>query len=336
MKAVVVHGVSDLRVDTVDEPGRCPPESVVVEVDYGGICGSDLHYVAHGAAGTSVLRHPMILGHELAGRIAATGEPVTVHPGTSCGECRYCRGKLAHLCERMRYLGSAAYDPHTDGGFVRRKIVPVNQIRPLPASVDLRSAAVCEPLGVAIHAVGRAGDLTGKSVLVNGAGPIGALVVAAARHAGAERVYAADIAEAPLRIAKALGAHETIDASTAAELPEVEVAFEASGSPAGLTNVIRWLPRRATLVQVGNLPAGGANVDLSPLISREISYLGSFRFDTEIADAVRLLADGLDVSPLLTHVFDVDEAEKAFAVARDRVGGAGKVLLDFTRERSSP
>lgn len=341
MKAVVVHGVGDLRVDTVAEPGECPSGSVVVEVEYGGICGSDLHYVAHGAAGTSVLRHPMILGHELSGRIAesssdfAAGLPVTIHPGTACRECRYCQGKLAHLCERMRYFGSAAFDPHTDGGFVRRKVVPASQIRPLPASVDLRAAAVAEPLGVALHAVSRAGDLTGKAVLVNGAGPIGALTVAAVRHAGAERVYAVDIAAGPLRIAKALGAHETIDALTASELPEVDVAFEASGSPAGLTNVIRWLPRRATLVQVGNLPTGGVNVDLSPLVSREISYLGSFRFDGEIADAVRLLADGLDVSPLLTHVFEVDDAEKAFAVARDRAGGSGKVLLDFTRERSS-
>ncbi|WP_279581811.1 alcohol dehydrogenase catalytic domain-containing protein [Fodinicola feengrottensis] len=256
MKAVVVHGVADLRIDEVPEPAHCPPGSVIVEVDYGGICGSDLHYVSHGSAGTSVLRHPLVLGHELSGRIARiaddvldlrVGQPVTIHPGTGCGECRYCQGQLAHLCVRMRYFGSAAHDPHTDGGFVRRKVVPASQIRPLPPWVDLRSAAVVEPLSVALHAVRRAGELAGKTVLVNGTGPIGALVVAIARRLGAAQVYAVDIASAPLAIAKALGAHETIDASTVSELPEAEIAFEASGSPAGLSNVVRWLPRRATL-----------------------------------------------------------------------------------------
>jgi L-idonate 5-dehydrogenase len=343
MKAVVVHGVADLRVDEVDEVDECPPGSVIVEIDYGGICGSDLHYVSHGNAGTSVLRHPMVLGHELSGRIARTandvtnlrvGQPVTIHPGSSCGECRYCRRQLAHLCERMRYFGSAAYDPHTDGGFVRQKIVPANQIRTLPASIDLRLAAVVEPLSVALHAVRRAANVAGKAVLVNGAGPIGALVVAIARHLGASRVYVADIAPAPLAIAKALGAHETINVSANNELPEADVAFEASGSPVGLSNVVRWLPRRATLVQVGNLPIGAVTLDLSALVSKEIDYLGSFRFDREINDAVDLLAGGLEVAPLVTHVFDVMDAKEAFEVARDRAGGAGKVLLDFSSERS--
>lgn len=343
MKAVVVHGIADLRVDDLAEPDECPPGCVIVEIEYGGICGSDLHYVSHGNAGTSVLRHPMVLGHELSGRIAETaddvtnlriGQPVTIHPGTSCRECRYCRRQLAHLCERMRYFGSAAYDPHTDGGFVRHKVVPANQIRTLPASIELRLAAVVEPLSVAMHAIRRAGQVAGKSVLVNGAGPIGALVVAIARHLGASRVYVADIAPAPLAIAKALGAHETIDVSASDELPEADIAFEASGSPVGLSNVVRWLPRRATLVQVGNLPVGEVPLNLSALVSKEISYLGSFRFDREINDAIGLLASGLNVSPLVTHTFGVEEAKEAFEVARDRAGGAGKVLLDFTSERS--
>ncbi|MCO4276480.1 alcohol dehydrogenase catalytic domain-containing protein [Pseudarthrobacter sp. HLT3-5] len=133
----------------------------------------------------------MVLGHEGAGRISApgegvtgfaVGEAVTVHPAMYCGDCGDCLAGRTNLCPQVTYYGSAAHRPHTHGAFASRKAVPAGQLRRLPAGVTTRQAAVAEPLAVAIHAVGRAGSLAGKDVLVNGAGPIGALLVRAARR----------------------------------------------------------------------------------------------------------------------------------------------------------
>ena len=203
MKAVVVHGANDLRVDTLPDPVPGPGE-VLIAMEWGGVCGSDLAYYRHGSSGTAVLRRPMVLGHEMAGRIAALGPgvsgpaigtPVTVHPATLVGE-HTLPDRIAgrtNLYPEVRYCGSAAFDPHTDGGFSSLKVVRADQLRVLPEGVSTRQGALAEPLAVALHAVNRAGDVSGREVLVNGAGPIGALVVAAAKYRGAARVVAADL-----------------------------------------------------------------------------------------------------------------------------------------------
>lgn len=306
MKAVVVHGPGDLRVDDVPDPVPGPGE-VLLSVEWGGICGSDLSYWRHGASGTAVLRHPLVLGHEVAGRLA-TGEQVTVHPATG-----------------DRYFGSAAFDPHTDGAFSELKLVRADQVRPLPDGVSTRHGALAEPLAVALHAVHRAGAVRGKDVLVNGAGPIGALAVAAARYRGARTVIAADVAAAPLAAAKAMGADD-VRRIGVDELPaDVEVVIEASGAPAALGPVLAATARGGTVVQVGNLPGDPAPAALGALVTREITWVGSYRFVDEITDAVRALADGLDVEPLITHEFGIAAAAEAFAAAA--APDSSKVLL---------
>jgi L-idonate 5-dehydrogenase len=307
VKAVVVHGPGDLRVDEVPDPVAGPGE-VLLSVEWGGICGSDLSYWRHGASGTAVLKHPLVLGHEVAGRLP-TGEPVTVHPATGA-----------------RYFGSAAFDPHTDGAFSELKVVRTDQLRPLPDGVSTRHGALAEPLAVALHAVSRAGDVRGRDVLVNGAGPIGALVVAAAKYRGARTVVAADVAAVPLAVAKAMGADEVCIAADG--LPEdVAVVFEASGAPGALGPVLAATARGGTVVQVGNLPGGPAPAVLGALVTREITWRGSYRFIDEITDAVAALRDGLDVDPLITHEFAVTAAPEAFTAAA--APDSSKVLLRF-------
>ena len=314
MKAVVVHGAGDLRIDEVPDPVPGPGE-VLLSVEWGGICGSDLSYWRHGASGTAVLRHPLILGHEVAGRLAS-GEPVTVHPAT---------GK--------RYFGSAAFDPHTDGAFSELKVVRTDQVRPLPDGVSTRHGALAEPLAVALHAVNRAGAVKGKDVLVNGAGPIGALVVAAARYSGARTVVAADVTAAPLAVAKAMGADEVRNVGNGDQLPaDVEIVFEASGVLAAVGPVLAATARGGTLVQVGNLPGDPAPAALGALVSREITWVGSYRFVDEITDAVLALRDGIDVDPLITHEFGIAAATEAFAAAA--APDSSKVLLGFAERRS--
>ncbi|MDQ4501677.1 L-idonate 5-dehydrogenase [Sinomonas sp. ASV322] len=338
--AVVVHAAGDLRLDPIDpgESRELGPRDALVAVEYGGICGSDIHYAKHGAAGLSILREPMVLGHEVAGRIAAlgsevagfeVGQAVTIHPATVCGECEFCTSGRPNLCGSVRYLGSAAYHPHTEGAFAGLTVIPAGQLRAVPDGVSTRHAAVAEPLGVAIHAVNRAGDLAGKTVLVNGAGPIGVLVVAAARKAGAAHVVASDLAAGSLDVARRMGAHDVVNLAEGGELPATDVVFEASGAPPAVTSVLRAVKRGGIVVQVGNLPAGKLEVSLAELVFREIDYRGTFRFVDEISTALDYLADGLDVEPILTHEFPVEEAVEAFRVAGDRSTGSSKVLLKF-------
>jgi L-idonate 5-dehydrogenase len=340
MKAVVVHGADDLRIDELPNP--VPGEGEVrIAMEWGGICGSDLAYWRHGASGTAVLRHPLVLGHEVAGRIEQVGagvtgfeigRPVTVHPATPVGD-GVLPDRIAgrtNLYPRVRYFGSAAFDPHTDGGFSELKVVRADQIRVLPDGVSTEHGALAEPLGVAMHAVSRAGDLRGRDVVVNGAGPIGSLVVAAAKLGGAATVLAADISDASLSIARAMGADEVRNVAAGDTLPEdAELVFEASGAPGALGNALRATARGGTLVQVGNLPGVPVSATLGDLVTREITWIGSYRFVDEISAALEAMQAGLDVGPLITHAFKIDQAAEAMAVAADRASASSKVMLQL-------
>jgi L-idonate 5-dehydrogenase len=337
MKAVVVHAAGDVRVDVVDAPEPGPGE-VVVDVEWGGICGSDLSYFRHGATGTAVLAEPLVLGHEIAGRVGRLGpdvrgvepgQPVTVHPATLVGDPTLperLTGRT-NLHPYVRYLGSAAFRPHTDGGFVQHLVVRADQLRPLPDGVDTRRGALAEPLAVAMHAVHRAGSVRGRDVLVNGAGPIGALVVAAAKHAGARTVTATDVSATALGTARAMGADATVDVSREPLPEDLELAFETSGATAALGGLLHAVARGGTVVQVGNLPGTPTPAALGDLVTREITWVGSYRFVDEITDAVAAMAAGLDVTPLMTHEFGIDDALTALQVAGDRSSGSSKVML---------
>src|SRR6476659_7001761 len=246
---VVAHGAGDLRVESV--PLRRPAASeAVVEIAYGGVCGSDLHYWTHGAAGESILRAPRLLGHEVAGTVLrqaddgtgpAAGTRVTVHPATPGGNVpRYPAGR-PNLSPGCTYLGSAAQFPHTHGAFTRYAVLPSRMLRPLPDGLPLRTAAVAEPASVAWHAVSRAGDVAGKTVLVIGSGPIGALAVAVLKRAGAGRIVAVDMHEKPLEIARAVGADAVLKGDDAGAIAAVEadVVIESSGSHHGLASAIQ-------------------------------------------------------------------------------------------------
>ncbi|GAB6903230.1 L-idonate 5-dehydrogenase [Kineosporia succinea] len=340
MRAAVVHAPMDLRIDELPDPAPDAGE-VLIAVEWGGICGSDTSYYKNGASGTAVLRHPLVLGHEIAGRIAVlgagvtgleVGQPVTVHPATLVGD-GVLPGRLAgrtNLYTPSRYFGSAAFDPHTDGGFSEFRLARADQVRVLPPEVGTRAGALAEPLGVALHAVGRPGKLHGRTVLVNGAGPIGSLVVAAARFCGADTVIASDVSDSALAIARRMGADETVNVASGGTLPEdVEIVFEASGSPRALGSVLRATARGGTLVQVGNLPGSEIQAVLGDLVTREITWIGSYRFVDEITDAIEAMRDGLDVTPLITHTFGLDQAAQALDVALDPSSGSSKVMLQI-------
>ncbi|MEU3980084.1 L-idonate 5-dehydrogenase [Streptomyces sp. NPDC026672] len=340
MLGCVIHGRGDLRVEelAVPEPG---PGQALVAVRYGGVCGSDLHYWRHGGVGDFRLREPMVPGHEVVGTVVAYGSPgtpgpavgtaVAVHPATPCGVCPECVDGRANVCRDTRYLGSAARFPHVQGAFAGRVVVPAAQLRPLPEGLGRRRAALAEPLSVALHAVRRAGDVSGRHVLVTGAGPLGCLVVAAARAAGAARVTATDLLPGALRYAESAGADVVVRADDPGDPgwpDEVDVAVEASGAAAGLDTCLRLVRRGGVVTQLGMLPPGPSPFAGNLVVSREIELRGAFRFGPEFDEALALLAARPSFDALISAVVPVTEAEYAFALAADRARSC-KVLLDF-------
>lgn len=343
MLACVIEGAGKLRVAELPTPQPAAGE-VAVAIAYGGICGSDLHYYHDGAAGEFTIREPLVVGHEVVGRVAAlgsgvggltVGQPVAVHPAEVCGTCPECTSGRPQLCPSSRYLGSAAHFPHVQGGFTERLVVRADRAVPLPSGMSLRRAALSEPFSVAYHAVQRAGDIAGATVLVTGAGPIGCLAVAAAKLAGAATVYASDLTDQALAQAERMGA----DVLLRADRPDdpgwpqqVDVAIEASGSGPGLNSCIRTVRRAGLIVQVGILPPGLTAILGNALVNKEIRLHGSWRFHTEFAEAIGLLATEIDPEPLISHEFDLADAQQAFETATDRTA-ACKVLLRIGTDR---
>ncbi|KRE68673.1 L-idonate 5-dehydrogenase [Arthrobacter sp. Soil736] len=338
--ALVIHGVGDLRLDAV-LPAAPRSDEAVVEIAYGGICGSDLHYWLHGAAGESILREPLVLGHEVVGTVSraaedgsgpGAGTAVAVHPATPGGAGARYPAESPNLSPGCTYLGSAARFPHTQGAFSQFAVLPARMLRPLPEGLPLRTAALAEPASVAWHAVARAGDVRGKRVLVIGSGPIGCLAVAVLKCAGAAEIIAVDVHEEPLKTARLVGATETILAADADAIAAVEadVSVESSGNYRGLDSAIRGTMRGGTVVMVGLLPSGEQPVAISLAITRELDLRGSFRFNDEMDDVLSALADGsLHVDPVVTHEYPFSDAIEAFNTAKDS-RRSGKVLLSFT------
>ena len=322
MRSLEIHGVDDLRIVERAQPEPGPGE-VQIAVEWGGICGSDLAYWRHGVSGTATMRHPFVLGHEVSGRVSALGPgvdgfavglPVTVHPARTSGPLPERLAGRDNLHPDLTYLGSAARDPHTDGGFAERITVRAEQVVPLPDGLDTRRAVLAEPLGVAIHAVHRAGDVTGAHVLVSGCGPVGLLTILAVRAASAARVSAVDISPLARERALALGADVALDAAEQLG-QDVTVAFEASGAPASLEAILRVVARAAVVVQVGNLPPAPVSVALGPIVSKEIDYRGTYRFVSEIEEAVELLARSELAEGVISHELDLADAGAAFTTA---------------------
>ena len=346
MKGIVIHPPHRLAVEDLDLGPEAPgPGQVAVAVKAGGICGSDLHYYRHGGFGAVRVKEPMVLGHEVAGVVTALGEGVevlaagdrvAVNPSRPCRACRYCLEGLPNHCEAMRFYGSAMPFPHIQGAFRETLVCDAVQCARVEGQVSYEELALCEPLSVVLHGAKRAGSLLDKRVLVTGSGPIGALAVAVARHFGAREITATDVVPEPLAVARRLGADRTIDvaaepealAAFAAGKGTFDVLFECTGNEHAIRGALATLRPRGSVVQLG-LAGGDLAIPLNLVVAKELQLLGSFRFHEEFGLAAELIGSRrLDLAPLLTRTYGVDEAVAAFEAAGDR-RSAMKVHLAF-------
>lgn len=343
-RACVLHAQEDVRIETRDV-GEVGASQVLVRVGAGGICGSDIHYFWEGGIGTIRVSEPIVMGHEVAGTVEAVGRQVTrvkpgdrvgISPSRPCGQCAYCREGLQQHCLEMQYFGSAMRKPHTHGAFRDRIVAEESQCELVGDQVSLGEAACAEPLSVGVHAVGQAGNLFGKRVLVTGAGPIGALLIGAVRLAGAQEIVAVDLADAPLRAAIAMGATTVINAASepdrlladySADKGYFDVAFECTGVGAVLKQLFPVVRPRATIVQVG--VSGPAEIPINALVGKEIRLVGTHRFHAEYALAARLIREQrIDVRPVITATLPMERIRDAFSLVRDR-SSQMKVILSF-------
>ena len=341
-QSIVIHAAGDLRMEARDVP-QPGPDEILVAMQAGGICGSDLHYYQNGGFGPIKLREPMVLGHEVSGKVAALGDGVkkfkigqlvAVSPSRPCQSCSYCLNGQQNHCLNMRFYGSAMPFPHIQGAFQQQLVAKESQCIPADG-LSAGQAAMAEPLAVCLHAIRQAGDLVGKTVLITGCGPIGCLSVLATRCAGAAQIIVTDLSNYTLNIAKNCGAHTAVNINIDSknldhyqkEKGQVDVHLECSGASEALALGVACLRPGGTLIQLGL--GGDMTIPMQALTAKEIRLRGSFRFHSEFATAVQMMQSGLiEVDQLITHSFDISEAQSAFDTAADR-SSAMKVQLKF-------
>jgi L-iditol 2-dehydrogenase len=317
------------------------PRQVLMAVRAAAVCGTDVH-IAHG---TKAVRPPLVLGHELAGVVAACGEDVTeVHVGdrittetdaSTCGRCAHCLRGDQHLCALRTAIGTTA-----DGGFAEFVVVPAAGTHRLPAHVDFVAGSLVEPLAVAVRAVIERADVQpAEVVVVIGPGTIGLLVAQVALARGAA-VSVAGLRRHRdrFRLAREMGVRRTIvldeDAGPAADgapdPPEADTVFECSGAPEALGVGLRLLRKGGRLVAVGLAGGRDTHLDVDLLVNHELTLLasrgkrpGCFRVAIDLLDAGRV-----DPGRLVTHRFGLEEWEEAFETA----GRSGtKVVFEIGR-----
>ncbi|TQS19580.1 zinc-binding dehydrogenase [Microbispora sp. KK1-11] len=339
MKGAAYMGGGRLATVPVDvaPPG---PGEIQVAVAYCGLCGTDLHIV-HGDMDARV-RTPLVFGHETSGTVAAigagvegwkVGDPLTVMPLVWDGTCPACLAGHQHICQNLVFVGI-----DSPGGLQQRWNVPASIAVPLPPGLDLRTAALVEPVAVAVHDVRRSGLQVGDHAVVLGGGPIGVLIAVVARNAGAHVMVAEVDASRRSRVAE-LGI-EVIDPSSADMVAEVErwtdgvgadVVFEVSGAAAAARSATALAKVRGTIVVVA-IHSAPRELDLQRVFWRELRLLGARVYQrSDFERAVDLLDRGLiPAEALISGVVPIEEIASAFDDLS--AGRAMKILVDVAGE----
>jgi threonine 3-dehydrogenase len=319
------------------EPGI---NDVLIKVHKTGICGTDLHIYEWDEWARSAIKTPLVIGHEFVGEVAAVGSNVAdFHAGeivsgeghVVCGRCRNCLAGRRHLCANTQGVGV-----NRAGAFAEYISLPVSNVWRHSAHVTLDIAAIFDPFGNAVHTT-LAFPVLGEDVLITGAGPIGIMATAVARHAGARHIVVTDINPKRLELARRMGATLAID-PRAERLAEVQqrlgmkegfdVGLEMSGSPLALEEMLDNLCHGGKIAMLG-IPAKPLAIDWRKVIFNMITIKGIYgreMYGTWYLMTV-MLESGLDISPVITHRLPWYEYEQGFAAMRS--GDAAKVVLDW-------
>lgn len=350
MRAAVFHDAHDIRIEEVDAPIEVGPGEVLVRPFWCGICGTDLHEYAAGPIVIPAHAHPLtgasapqILGHEFSAEVVevgagvrnvVAGQRVSVMPIISCGECYFCRRGLAHLCTQMACVGLS----YAWGGIAELAIVPATQVYALPDALSNIQGALVEPTAVAAYGVDTAGVRPGDTVLITGAGPIGALASIYAGSIGA-RVFISEVNPVRAALARSLDVGEVLDPSALDVVGYlrditggigVDSVVECSGNERALQAAFGAVRASGTITQTG-LHTRPASIDPMQVSLHEITYNGTWCYPlTDWPRVIDLIARrGLPVERVVTAQIGVaDLVEKGFDMLLNPSGTEVKVLVN--------
>ena len=341
MKALVKqHAEPGLWLMDVPEP-ETGPGDVLVRVLRTGICGTDLHIRSWDGWAQGAVTTPLVLGHEFVGEVAAVGadvhdiavgDLVSGEGHLVCHKCRNCLAGRRHLCRSTVGLGVGR-----DGAFAEYVALPASNIWVHRIKVDLDVAAIFDPFGNAVHTA-LTFPLVGEDVLITGAGPIGIMAAAVARHAGARNVVVTDVSESRLELARKAGATLALnvaeagiaDAQRQLGLKEgFDIGLEMSGRPEAMRDMVANMTHGGRIAMLG-LPADEFAVDWAKIVTSMITVKGIYgreMFETWYAMTV-LLEGGLDLTSVITGSYGYQDFDAAFDEAATARGG--KIILDWT------
>ncbi|MBN6058386.1 alcohol dehydrogenase catalytic domain-containing protein, partial [Nonomuraea sp. RK-328] len=327
IRRVLVRSIDDIRIERVPAPVPGDGE-LLVRTTLVGVCGSDTH--------AALGHHPFIdlpyrPGHEAVGVVISTGgnaegfapgDRVVVEPNLSCGRCSQCRSGRYNICQELKVFGC-----QTPGAMADQFTIPADRVHRIPDGMPDVAAALIEPLATPVHAVAKAGDLTGRSVAVLGAGPIGLFTVIAARHAGAARIMATDLMADKLHRALRLGADtalladdpDLVAGARAALGGPVDVVFDCVAREQSMAQAVDLVTKGGQIIVVGVGAAGSTPVRLDLIQDREIRVDGTLMYTAEdYRAAISLITLGaVDVGEIVTATFALEEAGEAFAASLD-------------------
>lgn len=332
MRAAVLIAPEDVRPVELEEPAPGPTD-VVVRVAFCGICGTDVHEWG-GRSSSKPLSYPVNLGHECSGTVESAGSEVTsvapgdrvaVHPYSYCGVCHYCRIGLINACAKRTFVRD---------GWAERLVVDEHMVYRIPDDMSLEVASLAEPLAASLQAIDVAPIKSGSTAVVIGGGPIGLGVLALIRHSGAAQVILSEPSAFRRELALKLGATRVVDPS-AEDLRRAvldatggigaDVVFECVTSSKTTNAALELLRFGGEVVVVGNSnPSDRLSLNLDDLHRRQLVIRGTFSRGSLFPRALAWL-HSLDLSPLITHTFDLDHVNDALALAKS--GQAGKILI---------
>jgi threonine 3-dehydrogenase len=314
---------------------------VLIRVRKTGICGTDLHIESWDPWASRTIHAPLVIGHEFVGEVAEVGSNVAdFHPGdlvsgeghVVCGRCRHCLAGRRHLCANTIGLGVGR-----DGAFAEYVAIPMANVWHHWPGIDEEVAAIFDPFGNAVHTA-LAFPILGEDVLVSGAGPIGLMATAVARHAGARFIVVSEPNAYRRDLASKMGATVVVDPrerdlhDVQAELGMVEgfdVAMEMSGVAVALRTAMANMAHGGSIAILG-IPTAEISIDVNEIVFNQLTLRGIYgreMYETWYKMTV-MLQSGLDIRPAITHRFSHRDFEAAFAAARS--GDSGKVIMDWT------
>ena len=330
-KAAYMHGTDKMIIKEIDVP-EIKKDQVLVQLEYVGICGSDVHYYHSGRCGSYEvdLNEDFMLGHECAGTVVEIGEDVTslqvgdrvaLEPGITCGTCEFCKAGKYNLCPDVVFLAT----PPVQACYEEYIAFPENMCFKLPDNVSTKEGALIEPLSVGFHAANQGNVQVGDTVVILGGGCIGLVTLLSCKAHGAGKIILADIVDARLEKAKELGATHVINSKEVdvkeeiARLTEgrgVDIVFETAGSPVTIAQTPFLVCKGGTIVLVGISAQEEINYNFAQIMDKEATIKSVFRYRNIYPKAIAAVASGaIDVNNIVTHEFDLEHIQEAFEEA---------------------